>query len=435
MKKKRIRFTKKTLVILGVVVLAAACGVYFYSMRAKAENVHTNVSATKLKRTDLQDTTAVSGVVRSDDSYSVYTTLALPVKTANVYVGDKVKKGDVLAKLDTADLEKDIEQQQYAADDARKSAALALEKAKADYENALYLSQNGLNSDVVTARSALKTAQDAYNYNKLLYESGQLSKSKLDQSQRDCETAEKSLKSAENMAGQTLKTAKNAYDAAAAKAADKSADAALEKLRDNLADATVVAPADGVVTAKNVSVGAPPSGVMFVIEDPAKLVIDAEVKEIDAASVKPGNAVTIRTDATGDAKIGGTVKSVAPAATKATEGTGNVTYTTKISIDGGNPALRIGMKARLNIVLREKKGVFVVPYDALIEKSGGKFVMAAEKTAAGYKAKEIAVTAGLETDVSVQVSGPGLKEGTLVLDNPDGIAAGDTVQLSGGTGA
>ena len=448
MKLKRIRFTKKTFVILGVVVLAVACGVYFYSMRAKAENIHTNVSVTNLKKTDLQDTTSVSGIVHSDDSYNVYTTLTMPVKSISADVGDAVKKGDVLALLDTADLEKDIEQQQYVVEDTRKSAALALEKAKADYDNARYLSGSGLNSDVVTAQAAVKTAQDTYNYNQLLYDNGQLSKSKLDQSQRDLEQASKTLKAAKNQVEQNLKTMKNAYDGAVAKAADKSADAALAKLKKNLTDATITAPADGVVTAKNVSVGAVPTGVMFVVENTAKLIVDAQIKEIDAAVVKPGNPVTIRTDATGDKKIKGIVKSIEPAAgtdaagtvagaagalTTAT-GTGSITYSSKISINESNPSLRIGMKARMDIVLKEKKGVFVVPYDALVEQNGGKSILAAEKTAAGYKGKKIPVKTGLETDVSVEISGAGLKEGLSVLNSPEGISDGDTVQLSGGSG-
>lgn len=432
MKLKPIKFTKKTFLILGAVVLVLAFGAYAFSMRARAENVHTNVSATALKKTDLQDTVAVSGTVHSDDSYNVYTTLTLPVKTVSVYVGDKVKKGDVLAVLDTENLEKDVEQQKYVAEGARKSAELALEQARTAYENAQYLYSHGLNNGIVTAETALKTAADAYNYNKLLYESGQISKSALDQSQSDYDKAQKSLTIAKNQAQQDLKSAKNAYDSAVAKAADKSAQAGLEKLQKNLADATIVAPADGVVTAKNVSVGSMPSGVMFVVENTGKLVVDAEVKEIDAASVKPGDPVTIRTDATGDTKIKGTVASIAPAATASTEGTGNVTYTAKISVEESNPSVRIGMKARLDIVVQEKKGVFVVPYDALIEKNGGNVVLAAEKSGALYKAKEIPVTTGLETDVAVEISGSGLSEGLPVIGSPDGISAGDTVQLASG---
>ncbi|QNK40159.1 efflux RND transporter periplasmic adaptor subunit [Caproicibacter fermentans] len=431
LKPKKFKFTKKTAAILLVAVLVLGVGAYSCSVRAKSKNIHTNITTTKLSKTNLQDTVAVSGTVHSNDSHNVYTTLTYPVKTVSVDVGDSVKKGDVLAVLDTATLEKDVEQQQYTTDDAGKSAALALAQAKRNYDNALYLNSNGLNNGVVTAQAALKTAADNYNYQKLLYENGQISKTAMEQAQSDYDKAQKSLTIAQNQADQDLKAAKEAYDSAVLKAGDKSADVGLEKLKKNLEDSVITAPADGTVTVKSATVGAVPTGVMFVIENTGDLIVDTQIKEMDAASVKPGDPVTIQTDATGDAKIKGTVTTIAPAATASTEGTGNVTYAAKVSIDDLNSSLRIGMKARMDIVLQEKKNVFVVPYDALLQKDDGNIIMAAEKTGALYKAKEIPVTTGLETDVSVEISGSGLKDGMLIIGNSDGISAGDTIQLAG----
>jgi RND family efflux transporter MFP subunit len=431
LKLKKFKFTKKTVAVLVIAALVLAFGAYSCSLRTKAKNIHTNITTTKLEKTTLKDTVSVSGTVHSDNSNNVYTTLTYPVKTISVMVGDKVKKGDVLAVLDTASLEQDIEQQQYAAADSNKSAAVALAQAKRAYENALYLNNNGLNGDVVAAEAALKTAADAYNYKKLLFENGQASKTELNQAQSDYEKAQKSLTLAQNQADQNLKNAKDAYDSAVSKAADKSADVGLEKLKKNLEDSVITAPADGTVTVKNAAVGAVPNGILFVIENTGDLIVDTQIKEMDAPSVKAGDPVTVQTDATGDDKIKGTVTSIAPAATASTEGTGNVTYAAKIKINDNNSSLRIGMKARMDIVLQEKKNIFVVPYDALLQKGSGNVIMVAEKVGSLYKAKEIPVTTGLETDVSVEISGSGLKDGMLVIGNPEGIHAGDTVQLAG----
>lgn len=429
MKLKKFKFTKKTAAVLAAAALILAFGAYSFSLRAKTKDIHTNITTTKLAKTTLQDTVAVSGTVHSDDTHNVYTTLAYPVKTVSVEVGDQVKKGDVLAVLDTATLEQDIEQQQYAAADSNQSAALSLAQAKQAYENTLYLYNNGLVSSVVAADAALKTAADSYNYKKLQYENGQVSKSELNQAQSDYDKAQKSLTAAQNQADQDLKNAKSSYDAAVVKAADKSADAGLEKLKKNLEDSVITAPADGTVTVKNASVGAVPNGVLFVVANTGDLIIDTQVKEMDVPSVKAGDPVTIQTDATGDAKIKGTVTTIAPAATASTEGTGNVTYAAKVKIDEKNSSLRIGMKARMDIVVQEKKNIFVVPYDTILQKDGGNVIMAAVKDGALYKAKEVPVTTGLETDVSVEISGSGLKDGLLVIGNPDGISSGDTVEL------
>lgn len=433
MKLKKFRLTKKTVLILAAVVLVVALGAYSCSLRSRAKGVHTNVSTTKLAETTLQDTISVSGTVKSGDSYNVYTTLTFPVKTINADVGDTVKKGDVLAVLDTAGLEKDIEQQQYTVEDAEKSATLALEQAKSNYNNALYLYNNGLNTNIITAEANLKTAADAYNYNKLLFDNGQISKTQMDQSQSDYDKAVKALTVARNQAEQDLKNAKNAYDTAAAKAADKSAEMTLEKLKKNLSDATIVAPADGTVTVRNATVGVMPNGVMFVVESTDSLEVDAEIKEVDAVKVKAGNKVTVKTDATGDAAAEGTVASIAPAATAATQGTGDVTFAAKVKITGKNPGIKIGMKAKMTIVMQEKPDVYVVSYDSLVtEADGSSSVFVAEPSGAVHKAKKVPVKTGLETDVSVEISGNGIGDGALVLSNPEGMHDGDTLQLAKG---
>jgi HlyD family secretion protein len=429
-KGKKIKFAKKAVVILAVGALILAVGAYSCSIKNKSKGIHTNITTTTLTKTTLQDVIAVSGTVHSNETYNVYTTLAYPVKTIQVDVGDKVKKGDVLAVLDTATLEQDIEQQEYAVADSHKSAALSLAQAKRNYENMLYLYNNDLISSVVSAKAALQTAEDDYNYKKLLFENGQISQSELDQAQSNYEQAQKNLEAAQLQAEQDLQNAKDTYDSAVIKAEDKSADVALEKLKKNLEDSVITAPADGTITVKNTQEGSVPTGIMFVIANTDDLIVDTQIKEIDAASVEPGDKVTIQTDATGDAEIKGTVKSIAPAATASTEGTGNVTYAAKVSIDEKNPSLRIGMRARMDIVVQEKNDVFVVPYDALLEKDEGSVIMVAEKDGAFYKAKEIPVTTGLETDVAIEISGSELKEGMLVIGNPDGINPGDTVQLA-----
>ena len=86
------------------------------------------------------------------------------------------------------------------------------------------------------------------------------------------------------------------------------------------------------------------------------------------------------------------------------------------------------MKAKANIVLSQKKDIYVIPYDSLIEKNDGTYaVMAAEKSGYLYKAKEIPVKQGMQTDVAVEISGTGLKDGLLIISDPSNIKSGDSV--------
>lgn len=443
--KKLLKPTKKKIIILVIILAVVACIVYFFSLSAKAGNIHANISCSTLKKTTLQDTVSVSGTVQSNDSTNVYTTLTLPVQKVNVSVGDVVKKGDVLAVLDTGSLVKDVEQQQYATKSSDDAASLALQKAQSDYTDALSQYNNDTNSAVLSAKpqvdsakSALDAETSTYQYDQFLYQNGQLSKMELDQektkytkAQNDYNSAKVSLNAARSQAKQALSAAKNAYDTAVAKCADKSQRSALEKLQKNLQDATIVAPVDGMVTYKNVGVGSVPNGILFKVENTSDLIVNTEVKEVDTAKMKPGDKVSITSDATGSDKISGVVDSIAPAATEKTQGTGDVTFAAKVRVTGKNPDLKIGMKAKMTIIMQEKPNVYVVSYDSIVTNSdGSSSVVVAQKNGSLYQAKIVPVKTGMETDVSVEVSGSGLADGAKILNSPEGIKAGDALQLS-----
>ncbi len=447
-KKPKSPKSKKKAIIAAVIALVVIVIVaYSCSISSKAKSMHANVAYTTLKKSDIKDTVSVSGTVKSRESTNVYTTLTFPVKEVAASVGDKVKKGDTLAVLDTASLSQDIEQQKYGTESAETSTAIALTKAKSDYESALRLYNNDLDTGVVTAKSQLDTAKNSlttekstYGYKEFMYNSGQLSKyeldaekAKLDDAQSAYSNAEKSLAAAQTAARQSLESAKAAYDDAVAKSGDKSQDIALQKLEQNLKDSVITAPSDGVVTVSNASVGVAPSGVMFVIENVGSLKAEAQIKEIDTSEIKAGDEVDIRTDATWDTVSKGVVESVAPAATPSTEGTGSVTFTTKINITKADPRVKIGMKAKMDIIAQEHKNVYSVPYDALADESNGAGrLYAAEGTGGVYKAVAVKVKTGLETDIAVEVSGDKLKDGMIIINDPEGITEGDTIQLAEG---
>lgn len=433
---------KRRVILFSVLAAAGLLAAWFAVSRTKAENAPKAVSCTVLGKTTLNDTVSVTGTIHSEDPCSVYSTLSYPVKKVSVSAGDTVKKGDVLASLDSSSLDQDIRQQEYTVSYASKSAALALEKAKSDYESALYLYNHDLSSDVASARSNLENARSAldaekevYSSSQYSYEQGQISrielnqeKAKLDQAQVTYDTAEKAVESAKRTSQQSLLAAKTAYEDASAKSADKSAQAALDKLRDSQRDCVITAPRSGTVTFVGASVGSPPSGVLFKIENPEDLIVDAEIKEADTARADPGDSVSIKTDATGDQSIEGKILSIAPAADPKTEGTGNVTYPVKVRVSRKDQNLKIGMRAKLSITLEQKKGVYAVPYESLADNAGGYAVYAAKKSGNDWKVEALPVTLGLQTDISAEIAGRGLKDGLAILTSTDGVQPGEAVK-------
>ena len=92
---------------------------------------------------------------------------------------------------------------------------------------------------------------------------------------------------------------------------------------------------------------------------------------------------------------------------------GEACYEVKVSVDDTTGALRLGMTAKAKVLLEEKKGVFSVPLDAVgVDENGAPVVY--QKTTDGegnVTFVPVPVTTGMETDLSVEVSGEGLTEG------------------------
>lgn len=147
--------------------------------------------------------------------------------------------------------------------------------------------------------------------------------------------------------------------------------------------------------------------------------------------------MVIKSDATGDQEISGTVTYIAPAAVKTEAGntqTGgndsNVEFEAEVQVNDPNCGLRIGMNTRLTVLLEEKQDVFGVPYDAVVEKADGSTVVyaAVEQQNSGknssYVVTEIPVTTGLETDFYIEISGGEVTPGMAVISNPQSVTPG-----------
>lgn len=368
---------KKVTVIVGILLLAA---VAVLALKPGGPPEDAGLEYTKLAKSDLLDSVNVTGTIESKNSENVFTTLPYPVQTVSVELGDQVKAGDILAVLDTSTLSKDVEQARYTA-----------------------------NAQSSTNRSQYETAKTSFENSKALYEAGAISKS-------------------------DFIAAQNSYQIAKSNYENQSAGSALSKLEQQLSDARIKAPMDGVVTMVNATEGSPASGVLFVVEELNQLVIKTAIKEFDVGTVKPGQPVVIKTDSTGDQTFQGVVESISPAARKSATGqtvsSSDVEFETTITIVDQDPALKIGMNARLSITVQEKKNIFTVPFEAVRDgENGSTYIVVAEEKATGHVAKIIPIETGMETDFIIEVTGAGLSEGLLVLNDPGDLAEGEPVVL------
>ena len=143
---------------------------------------------------------------------------------------------------------------------------------------------------------------------------------------------------------------------------------AVDTYQEQIEKGTLKAGISGTVTAINVKQGDTyAGGVIATIQDCSAFVVSAEIDEYDIADVKLGMKAVFKTDATRDEQLQGEVIFISPTPTQGS----NVTYQVKVKINSPTDRLRLGMNAKLNIILRETADVLTVPYDAVQQDENG----------------------------------------------------------------
>jgi len=195
--------------------------------------------------------------------------------------------------------------------------------------------------------------------------------------------------------------------------------------RNNLEDATVTAPVSGTITEVLATLGVRANGAMFVIQNTESLELSTTVAEYDIPLIKEGQAVQFTTDATGSDILDGTVDRISPTAIN-TDGD----FTVTVRIDQLDERLRIGMNAKLTIVLESRPATFAVPYDAITTDAAGQTIVIALRED-GVTRYEVPVSVGMETDYFVEISGPEVQPGLVVLNDPEGKNVADSSMPAG----
>jgi len=176
--------------------------------------------------------------------------------------------------------------------------------------------------------------------------------------------------------------------------------------------ATLWTPIDGIVTAidmPNAGVNITAAGATFTVSNPDKLIFSAKVDEADIGGVKVGQAAKITLDAYPDQTIDSQVSKVE--FTSTTTSSGGTAYEVKFSLPlNAEEKFKIGMNGDISIILAQEPNVLSVPYEAVQEKNGDKYVWVLEN---GRPAKKT-VKIGFSTDADTQIL-EGVKEEQLII--------------------
>mgnify|MGYP000957329781 CR=1 FL=1 len=221
-KHKKLTALLLVVLIAAVLVLRAVLG----GKRA-AGTTYQFVRTTTLQKTDLTDSVSVNGTVKS--GYEASVTVAdsaklYKVSEVKVAVGDTVKKGDVIATLDTSDLEKQIESAEESYSDTLQSAQTSNDRAVADLETSTVQHENTLIDLQTKIEQADESLQDAKDDLTKAQEEQRKAQSTYDSAVSDYNTLEsaynaavanvEALNAAYTTAQQTYAQAKNNYEVA-----------------------------------------------------------------------------------------------------------------------------------------------------------------------------------------------------------------------------
>jgi HlyD family secretion protein len=283
----------------------------------------------------------------------------------NVDEGDRVKAGDIIARLDTRDTELALARVQAERDQADAQLRLLRAGSRAEDIQQASAQADATQAEISAADADLQAAEaDLARYESLLKNNAGSRKQRDDAlARRDMarsrllSTRERARAGRETLARVRAGARPQEIQAAAARLA--SVDAQIATLRKQLADATIAAPVSGLVTEKLVE-----RGELIVARTPIVIVTDLDhawaevfVDEPQVPRLRLGQAAVIHTDA-GGAGVPGKVTFISPKAeftprnVQTAEERSRLVYRIKVTVDNRKGVLKQGMPVEAELTLQ-----------------------------------------------------------------------------------
>jgi multidrug resistance efflux pump len=316
------------------------------------------------------DRILVGGAVESVKSRNVYSMLDFRIDSVDAKVGDYVEKGQVLAVLDTGDLELMITQHKVELGTMRQSDNHALNESRRLFNEAAANIDNNTNIGILNAQSAVNAAEinlrAAQRNHDDIFRDRESEQFVRQQAIHEVEMATIAFDDAQVMlnaavaaAWQELEMFRSNVTAAEIAVNLESTQVAagielleitIEMLENQLERAVIKSPISGTVTSVFASEGAIGAGLLFVVEDMESLRIMTSVREHDISRIYEGMEVIITADSNGNAEYTGVISRISPAAKVDSP---IVEFEVEVIITSDKVGLRIGVSARVEIFVRE----------------------------------------------------------------------------------
>jgi len=327
---------RRTKIIVGVIAVAVLAGIVGFSV-TKDSRSRVPVQTGKVARRDLVSVVSASGEVKPKKFVNVSANVSGRITQLKIKEGDAVRRGQILARIDST---------RYEAGEQQSAAALQAARA-----------------DLSRAEADLDMSRSSFARTKKMHEEKLVSDLAYDQAESEIKMKAAAVEAQKRRINQ--------------------GEAALASNRDDLEKTTVIAPMDGVVTSLQKEEGEVVIGaqsfsptVIMTVGDLSVYEVEILVDETDIRHVALGQEAEVRVDALEGVKIKGEVTEIGSSAiprgvsqAQASQQTNaNVAKDFKVSVTLKDPpaALRSGLNATAEITTDRKTNVIAVPIQAVV---------------------------------------------------------------------
>ncbi len=343
-------------ILLVTLVLASLGG----ALAWRSQNTPIPVETSKVAAQNVERNVFANGRLESVSQQTFFAPVDSTLMELTVKLGDRVKKGEVLGRLDSLEL-------------ARR------------YQNAVAV-LSGKESELARAQSvddqlAFKVAEAEFNrannnFNRMeqLLAAGAISVQEWESARVDLTRAESNYQEAKIRANQDA----SGKQISSLRSQVELAQQEVAQAKERLDMATFSAQVDGVVT----SVGAKQGNrvmegtELLVISDDKLLEVTTNISEIDSGNLKIGQTVELSSVALPGQTFAGTVARIGGAAVVQKSSNGeNINVPVTIKLNGDPGELKLGYSVDLTIKTSEDLNVTALPINALLEREGKKSVL------------------------------------------------------------
>jgi HlyD family secretion protein len=341
---------KKYLILAAVLLGALSVGVYLLYPTLGQKGGNQKFRTIKVDRGDISSVVTATGTINPVVNVLVGSQVSGTIKALYADFNSRVKEGQVIAQIDPAIFEAQVEQGRANVLNAQAN----LLNAQANLRNA----QANLNKAEIVIIDAGRTLER----NKELVERKVIAQATLDTAQTNYDTAI----AQRDVAKAQLESAKSQVESSRAQV--EQAKAALKVGETNLRYTTIRSPVNGTVISRNVDVGQTVAAslqapTLFTIaKDLTQMQVDTNVSEADIGRVAQGQDATFTVDAYPERIFRGKVAEIrnAPITVQNV-----VTYDVVIQVANPDLKLKPGMTANVNVLVEHREGVLKIPNAAL----------------------------------------------------------------------